>query len=171
MHQGQDTGFESIIYIYPKENISIIVMANRDFSRTGRIINAISEILFDKTPKTYSVSGKYKFTQDYNIGGIHKAKSTWFELKKDTTDIYYADDDDILTTGAILENGEKWLETKEILEYYNTLNKESTYSWRLLGNANLNLGDTLTALSNYKKCLEINPNYEKASIAISKLKN
>ena len=139
-------------------------MANRDFSRTGRIINAISEILFSEGPKPYEVSAKYQFAKDYNIGGIHKAKATWSQLKKDTTDIYYIDDDDILTTGAILENGGKWVETKEILEYYNTLNEESTYSWRLLGNANLNLGDTLTAISNYEQCLVINPNYEKARL-------
>ena len=171
MHQGQDTGFESIVYLYPNENISIVVMANRDFSRTGRIINAISEILFAEWPKTYDVSAKYKFTEIYKKAGIEAAKAAWSQLKIDTTDIYYIDDGDILTTGAILENGGKWKETKEILEYYNTLNKKSTYSWRLLGNAHLNLGDTLTALSNYEKCLEINPNYEKARIAIEKLNN
>ncbi len=171
MHQGQDTGFESIVYLYPSEDISIVVMANRDFSRTGRIINAISEILFDEETKSYDVSAKYKFTEDYKKRGIEEAKATWSKLKKDTTDIYYADDDDILTTGAILENGKKWGKTKEILKYYNTLNEKSTYSLRLLGNAYLNLGDTVTAISNYERCLEINPNYEKARIAIEKLKN
>jgi CubicO group peptidase (beta-lactamase class C family) len=171
MHQGQDTGFESIIYLYPSKDISIVVMANRDFSRTGRIVNAISEILFEGEPKPYEVSAKYKFTEDYKIGGIDKAKATWAKLKNDTTDIYYVDNDDILTTGAILENGAKWEETKEILEFYNTLNEKSTYSWRLLGNANLGLGDTITALTNYEKCLKVNPNYEKAKIAIEKLRN
>jgi len=170
MHQGQDTGFESIVYLYPKENISIVVMANRDFSRTGRIVNAISEILFDKEPKAYDVSAKYKFTDVYKKEGIEKAKLAWSQLKKDTTDIYYVDDGDILTTGAILENQGKWKETKEILEYYNTLNENSTYSWRLLGNANLNQGDTISALFNYEKCLEINPDYEKAKTAIEKIK-
>lgn len=170
MHQGEDTGFESIVYLFPKENISIVVMANRDFSRTGRIINAISEILFEEEPKTYQVSAKYQFAKEYNVGGINKAMATWSRLKKDTTDIYFTDDDDVLTTGAILENGAKWEETKDILQYYNTLNEQSTYAWRLLGNANLNLGDTMTALTNYEKCLEINPNYEKAKIAIEQIK-
>jgi len=171
MHQGEDTGFESIVYLFPKDNISIIVMANRDFSRTGRIINAISEILFEEKPKTYEVSAKYQFAKEYNVGGIDKSISIWSELKKDSTDIYYTDDDDILTTGAILENVGKWQETKDILQYYNSLNGQSTYAWRLLGNANLNLGDTLSALSNYEKCLEINPEYEKAKTAIKELKN
>ncbi len=166
MHTGQDTGFESIIYIYPKDNISIIVMANRDFSRTGRIINAASEILFREELKPYHISAKYKFAEAYKKKGIASAQTLWQNMKKDTTDIYLVDDDDILTTGAILDNGKKWLLTKEILTFYNTLNEKSTYSWRLLGNANLNLGDTTNALSCYHQCLEINPDYEKATRAI-----
>ena len=171
MHTGQDTGFESIIYMYPNDDVSIIVLSNRDFSRTGRIINATSEILFDKELKEYQISAKYKFAETYNNLGIEKAKEVWNTMKMDTTDIYYIDDEDILTTGAILENGKKWSETKEVLEYYNTLNNKSTYSWRLLGNANLNQGDTLSALECYKKCLEINPNYDKAKLAIENIGN
>lgn len=171
MHQGQDTGFESIVYLYPENDVSIVVMANRDFARTGRIINAVSEILFDTVPKTYSVSAKYKFTEAYKTGGIDQAIATWNELEKDTTDIYFSDNDDILTTGAILENGGYWKETKEVLEFYNTIHEQSTYAQRLLGNAFLNLGDTTSTLRHYEKCLEINPNYEKARLAIDQLKN
>ena len=166
MHTGQDTGFEAIIYIYPDDDASIIVMANRDFSRTGRLINAASEILFKQELKSYQISAKYVFAEVYKNQGIEKAKVAWQEIKKDTTDIYFVDDDDILTTGAILENGKRWTETKEVLEYYNTLNKKSTYSWRLLGNANLNLGDTINALICYQQCLKINPDYKKATLAI-----
>ena len=171
MHTGHDTGFESIIYIYPKDDISIIVLSNRDFSRTGRIINAASEILFDKELKKYNISAKYKFAETYSNLGIEKAKEVWSNMKNDTTDIYIVNDEDILTTGAILENGGNWNETKEILEYYNILNNKSTYSWRLLGNANLNRGDTLAALNCYKKCLEINPDYKKAKLAIENIEN
>ena len=169
MHTGQDTGFEAIIYIYPEDDVSIVVMSNRDFSRTGRIINAASEILFDKELKDYKISAKYKFVETYNNYGIQKAKEIWNTMKTDTTDIYFVDDEDILTTGAILENGRKWSETKDILEFYNELDSNSTYSWRLLGNANLNIGDTLTALECYRKCLKINPNYEKAKLEIEKI--
>ncbi len=171
MHQGQDTGFESIVYLYPEENVSIVVLANRDFSRTGRIINAASEVLFGSTLKDYTISAKYKFAEAYKQNGIEQAKLLWAELKTDTTDRYHSYDGDVLRTGSILENAGEWKATKEVLEYYNTLNDRSTYSWRLLGNANPNLGDTLKALSNYKKCLEINPKYVKASLAIEKIQN
>jgi tetratricopeptide (TPR) repeat protein len=144
-------------------------MANRDFSRTGRIINAASEVLFKQELKPYNVSTKYKFADVYNKQGISKAKEIWREMKNDTTDIYSVDDEDILTTGAILENGKRWSETKDVLEFYLTMNEKSTYAWRLLGNANLGLKDTISALSCYNKCLEINPNYEKAKIAIEQI--
>lgn len=169
MHTGQDTGFEAIIYTYPNENISIVVMANRDFSRTGRIINATSEVLFKEELKPYTISAKYQFAKSYKEEGVEKAIAVWQNIKKDTIDIFFSDNEGILTTGAILENGKQWSETKDVLEFYNSLDNESTYAWRLLGNANLKLGDTVAALACYQQCLVINPNYEKATIAIEQV--
>ncbi|MFK7808455.1 MAG: serine hydrolase [Saprospiraceae bacterium] len=171
MHTGFDTGFEAMMYIYPKDDYSIIVMANRDFSRTARIINATSEILFNKEPKSYNLSARYKFAEVYKKDGLEKARELWSEMKKDTTDNYYVDDEDILTTGAILENSKHWKQSKEILEYYLTLDEKSTYAWRLLGNANLNIGDTMTAKSCYQQTLKINPNYEKGRLALEQLED
>ena len=169
MHTGSDTGFETLMYIYPEDDVSIVVMANRDFSRTGRMALAATEILFGSAPKNYEISAKYPFAKTYKTSGIEKARSQWQTLKKDTTDIYFVNDDDILTTGAILENGKKWKETKEVLKYYVTLNNKSTYAWRLLGNAHANLSDTTNALMCYRRALEIDPDYKKATVAIEKL--
>lgn len=169
MHTGEDTGFESIVYIYPEQDISIVVMANRDFSRVGRMINAVSECLFGQTPQDYSVSAKYKFADVYNGHGIDEAKRVFESMRNDTTDMYFVDNDDILSIGAILENGQKWKETKEVLEYFNSLDSNSTYAWRLLGNANLNLQDTVSAISCYEQTLKINPNYEKGKLALDVL--
>lgn len=171
MHTGADTGFESIMYIFPDDNISIVVMANRDFARTGRIINAASEVIFNEKPKDYKVSARYKFSETYKSQGLDKALLLWNEMKTDTTDIYYVNDEDILTVGAILENGKHWKDTKEILSYYTTIDTTSTYAWRLLGNAHLNLQDTINAKKCYEKTLEINPNYEKGKDALMRLKN
>ncbi|MCB0534492.1 MAG: serine hydrolase [Lewinellaceae bacterium] len=174
MHQGNDTGFESILYVYPKDGVSIVIMANRDFSRTGRIINAVSEFLFDQKAKDYSVSAKYPFSIAYKERGKAYATALWSQLKNDTTDIYEVSDEDILTTGAVLENGKNWLAAKEILEFYITLDDKSTYAWRLLGNANLNLGNTEQAKACYEQTLRINPEYEKGKKALedlAKMKN
>lgn len=171
MHTGADTGFESIIYIYPTEDISIVVLANRDFARTGRIINAASEVLFNETPKSYDLSAKYRFAAVYKQAGIEEASKVWFSMKADTTDNYYVDDDDILTTGAILENGKEWKSAKEVLAFYLSLNDASTYAWRLLGNANLGLNDTIAARQCYEQTLVINPNYTKGKLALENLQN
>lgn len=169
MHQGNDTGFESIMYVYPKDSISIVIMANRDFSRTGRIINAVSEILFGQTAKDYSVSAKYPFTDAYKKHGIAYAAELWSQLKKDSTDIYEVDNEDLLTTGAVLENGKNWVAARDILEYYVTLDNNSTYAWRLLGNTYLNLGNREKAKSCYEQTLRINPEYEKGKKALDDL--
>ncbi|MEZ4939545.1 MAG: serine hydrolase [Saprospiraceae bacterium] len=170
MHQGNDTGFESLMYVYPKDSVSVIIMANRDFSRTGRIINAVSEFFFEQKAKDYSVSAKYPFTMAYKEHGIEYASKLWEALKQDTTDIYQVNDEDILTTGAVLENGKNWEAAKEILEYYITLDSNSTYAWRLLGNVYLNLGNRSQAQSCYEKTLLINPEYEKGKKALEDLK-
>ncbi len=169
MHTGSDTGFEAMIYIFPEEEISITVLANRDFSRSGRIINAVAEAIFEAPMKPYTVSAKYPFAKTFRREGIEKAVSHWKQLQTDTTDAYFTDSDDILTCGAILENGKNWSEARDILKYYNIIDSESTYSWRLLGNANLYLGDTLAAIDCYQKTQEINPNYEKGKIALEAL--
>lgn len=171
MHQGNDTGFESIMYVYPKDSISIVIMANRDFSGTGRIINAVSEILFDQKAKDYKVSAKYPFTDAYKKHGIAYASELWSQLKKDSTDIYEVADEDLLTTGAVLENGKNWIAAREILEYYITLDNKSTYAWRLLGNTHLNLGNKEKAKSCYEQTLLINPEYEKGKKALEDLEN
>ena len=90
-------------------------------------------------------------------------------MRKDTTDIYQVNDEDILTTGAVLENGGNWDTAKDILEYYITLDSNSTYAWRLLGNVYLNLGDRSQAKSCYEKTLLINPEYEKGKKALEDL--
>lgn len=171
MHQGSDTGFESIMYVYPNDSVSIVVMANRDFSRTGRIINATSEILFGEQAKEYTVSAKYLFTEAYQKAGIQAATQLWNDLAQDTTDIYYVDNEDVLTTGAVLENGRNWTASKEILEYYLTLDSLSTYAWRLLGNSHLGLGDLESAEACYEQTLRINPDYQQGKDALIKLKH
>lgn len=169
MHLGNDTGFESAMYIYPEDSISIVVMANRDFSRVGRISLAAAEILFGQTPKSYSLSAKFPFAQTYNSQGLEAAKAKWEELRLDTTDIYQHDDEAILTAGAVLENAAEWKKAREMLEFYIELDENSTYAWRLLGNAHLGLGDSTAAISAYQKTQEINPDYEKGKQALKKL--
>lgn len=169
MHTGDSHGFESMIYIYPEDEISIVVLSNRSFSRSGRIINATSEVLFGEQIKSYQVSGIYKYSQAYKSQGPDKANELWMSMKKDTIDNYTIDDYSILTSADILDNGGKYEESKDLLHFFLEQKPNSTFGWRLLGKANLNLGDTTTAITCYKKTLEINPNYTKGRVALEKL--
>ncbi|MEM6337885.1 MAG: tetratricopeptide repeat protein, partial [Bacteroidota bacterium] len=75
----------------------------------------------------------------------------------------------LLASAAILENGAHWKESQDLLEFYLGRNANSTYAWRLLGNARLNLGDTAQAIASYERTLEINPDYEKGRKALEQL--
>ncbi|MEM7163032.1 MAG: serine hydrolase [Bacteroidota bacterium] len=169
MHTGESHGFESMLYIYPEEKISICVLANRSESRTGRIINATSEILFGEKPKDYETSAIYSYSRVYENEGRAKANAHWAELKEDTLDSYYTYDYSLLTSGSILENGGQWNQAQDLLKYYLIENKNSTYAWRLLGNCELALADTTEAIRCFQKTLEINPNYEKGKLALKRL--
>ena len=169
MHLGNNTGFEAFSCIFPDDDISITVMANRDFSRVGRIMNASSEVLFGETPKSYSLSARYPFGKAYRENGIEKAKEVWEMLESDTTDIYYSDVDDILTCGAVYEADKQYDLARPILEYHLTYNDQSTFTGRILGNCNLNMGDTSSAIQNYLTCLDINAEYSKAQNALDEL--
>jgi CubicO group peptidase (beta-lactamase class C family) len=169
MHLGNDTGFEAAIYIYPDDDISIVVLANRDFARTGRMALAAAEILFGAEPKGYTVSAKFPFAESLRTGGVETAITTWERLRQDTTDQYDVDDDDLLTTGAVLENGGRWSASRDVLEYYLSLHDASAYAWRLLGNARLGLGDTTLAITAYENALRVNPSYDRARVALTGL--
>ncbi|MEM1220970.1 MAG: serine hydrolase [Bacteroidota bacterium] len=171
MHTGADTGFEAMIYIYPEEDVSIVVLANRDFARTGRLINAASEILFGQSPKEYQVSARFPFAKTFQRDGMEAARKHWQILEADTTDIYQADSDDLLTAGAVLENGKYWSAANEMLTFYLESNPESTYAWRLLGNTYLGMSDTLQAIDCYRQTLAINPDYEKGQKALLQLES
>jgi len=169
LHTGNDSGFEAQMIIYPEEDVSISVMVNRDYGRSARIANAAAEALFGVEIKDYDVSAIYGFAEKYNSEGIDAARTYWEEMGRDTTDSFYVNNGGLLSAGAVLEVNKNWKEATDLLEYYLTLNEKSTYAWRLLGNASLNLGDTTRAMNCYQKTLEINPNYEKGEIALDKL--
>jgi CubicO group peptidase (beta-lactamase class C family) len=169
MHLGNDTGFEAAMYIYPEEDISIVVMANRDFARTGRIALATAEILFGGAPKSYTLSARYPFAARLRAEGIAAAIEEWEALRSGATQRYTVDDDDLLTMGAVLENGEQWSEARDVLAYYLARSGDAAYPLRLLGNAHLGLGDTLAAVDAYQDALRVNPDYERGRLALEAL--
>lgn len=169
MHLGNDTGFEAAMYIYPEADISIVVMANRDFARTGRIALAAAEILFGSAPKEYTISARYPFAARLRAEGITAAIEEWEALRDDSTHRYTVDDDDLLTMGAVLENGAQWREARDVLAYYLARSGDAAYPLRLLGNAHLGLGDTVAAVKAYQDALRINPAYERGRLALEAL--
>jgi len=170
MHLGEDTGFEAAMYVYPEDSLSITVLANRDFARAGRIALAAAEVLFDGTPAPVTVSAKYRFAEALRTEGLERATATWFEMADDSTAGVTSDVDDLLTTGAVLENGGEWRAARDVLTFYLSLGDPSPYAWRLLGNAHLGLGDTTAAEESYEAALQIDPGYAKAQDALRSLR-
>ena len=166
MHLGNDTGFEAAIYIYPEDDASIVVLANRDFSRTGRLALAAAEILFGGAPKPVVVSARYPFAERMRTLGIAAASQFWDTVQNDSTNRYQVDDDDLLSMGAVLEQAGQWSEAHDVLRLFVSRHDNAPYPWRLLGNAHVGLGDTAAAIAAYERALQIDPTYERGRVAL-----
>lgn len=171
MQLGNDTGFEAAMYIYPADDVSIVVLANRDFSRTGRLALAAAEILFGGEPKPIMTSARYPFAERMRTDGISAATAVWEALSADSTDRYQVDDDDLLSMGAVLENGGRWREARDVLQYFVSRHDNAPYPWRLLGNAHVGLRDTASAIAAYSRALAIDPTYARGRAALEAVRS
>lgn len=160
LHTGASIGFGAQMIMYPEEDISIVVMANRDYSRTARIANAIIEVIKDLEVKTYRVSARFPFGREWETQGYESAKKMWQELLKDTTDNYYANEWEMNLIGHGLIFEKDYEKAKKAFQinietFPNAPNVYDSY-----GDALLAQGDTSEAIKYFYKALEVDPNFD-----------
>ncbi|MCB0644842.1 MAG: beta-lactamase family protein, partial [Phaeodactylibacter sp.] len=117
MHTGETIGFSTQLILYPEEDICIVVLANRAYSRTARIANAAMEIIKDLPVKPYQVSGRFPFMQSWQAEGLDHAKILWKALLQDTTDNYYAGEWELNLIGHALLFTEDYEEAKAAFDF------------------------------------------------------
>ncbi|GLR15756.1 serine hydrolase [Portibacter lacus] len=168
LHTGADIGFESQLIMYPEEDISIAVMANRAYSRTARIANASMEIIKDLEVKSYNVSARFPFAKSYEENGLEAAKIEWKKLFKDTTDIYYANEWEMNIIGHGLIFTGEYEKALEIFNFNIECFPKSGNVYDSYGDALLAKGDTLMAITYFRKAMEVDSTFTEP---ISKLEN
>ncbi|MEO0775326.1 MAG: serine hydrolase [Bacteroidota bacterium] len=159
LHTGADIGFSTQMILYPGEDIGIVVLANRAYSRTARLANAIMEIIADLGVKPYEVSGRFPFCQTWEEQGWESAQAAWRLLLRDTTDQYYANEWELNSIGHGLIFTEEYEKAKTVFAFNIELFPESANTYDSYGDALLAAGDTIGAIGYFQRALEVDPDF------------
>ncbi len=159
LHTGADIGFSTQIILYPEEDISIVVLANRAYSRTARLANAIIEIIKDLGIKPYEVSARFPFCKTWEEQGFDQAKILWQELLQDTSDIYYANEWEMNSIGHGLIFTKEFTKAKAAFHFNIELFPKSANVYDSYGDALLAEGDTTQAIEYFQQALLVNPEF------------
>ena len=167
-HAGRYGGFNTYIKRFSKDKNTIIFLTNSDYKNMSAIGNAIINVLYEKQYNLPKLSVAEAMNKMYLSGGIESAKQLYKSLRNDNDTSYDLSESELNEFGYHLLGLNKSSDAIEILK----LNVEAfPSSWNVydgLGEAYMKHNDTVLAIKNYKKSLELNP---KNSNAASMLKS
>lgn len=170
LHTGADIGFSAQMIMYPEEDVCIVVLANRAYSRTARIANATMEVIKDLGIKDYQVSARFPFGKVWDEKGFDSARELWIELLKDTTDNYYANEGELNSLGHGLLFTEEYDKALQAFALNIEMSPGSPNTYDSYGDGLLAIGDTSKAIKYFKKALAVDPDFPDPGPKLEKLK-
>jgi len=160
-HSGYSEGFGIELIRDLDEENAIIILTNYDLYLWGGVIQNLRRIMEGQDyelPKLQSIAKAFGPT--LLTEGIEIARQQYFELKQNRTSDYNFEVGELNDLGcAMLRYGY----TEEALLVYQFNSEEypelEAIVWHSLGRCYLFLGDTQNALTNFRKALEIDPDF------------
>lgn len=157
-HGGGINGFNTLIARVPSNQSSIILLNNTGRAPLGDMATAIIGILHDKPYTFPKRSLAYSLLNAIEKDGIHAALLYYKEIN--ASDDYYLNENEMNLSGyKLLQSGR----AKEAASVFN-LNIEAFPDafnvYDSYGEALLVLGDTIQAIENYKRSVQLNPGNE-----------
>ncbi len=169
-HHGSSADFEALMYTEPSNDIAIIFLTNNKNFKVFEIKDAIKSILKGtpyKTPKKSIFLILIKKIDDLSVEEIIKFYN---EIKAKQPDDFDFDNESVFNQiGYSLVNKKRLDDAIKIFELNVKMFPKSANVYDSLGEAYFNKGDKKSALINYKKSLEINPNNVGAKKIIDKM--
>jgi CubicO group peptidase (beta-lactamase class C family) len=169
-HDGGFAGFRSYIERQPDQHNTIIFISNVRHSITGQLREGINNILTGKSTVIPKISWANKIIEESDTAGMAQAIAD-YKLIKNTKagSRYYFSESEINTLGYYLLNNKR---VNDAIQFF-TLNIEenpnSSNAFDSLGEAYMIAGNKESAISHYKKSLQLNPLNENARQMIEKL--
>ena len=168
-HAGGIRGGRSFFIRNITKDQVIIMLTNNEltdrhtFTTPMRILNEQSyEIDKKSLPR--------EFAKAYLKNGIHSAIE-FYKLHQNDLNFKPFIDWDFEEIGAEFIEKRDYKSAIKLFKLYTEKYPQDEFSWSLLGDANLHLGDENEALQNYKKSLNLNPENEHAIKMVKKLQS
>jgi len=168
-HGGGDTGYVSYILLVPEEGIGVVLASNYDQTPIEDISLGVLDILLGREPEPIRRPIAQDLFDAYTKAGLDAARRRYAEIAADQAETRVLGDGDLNRLGYGLLRSGRVEQAIEILELNTELFPEVANVWDSLAEASIEAGDTRAAIENYRKALEIDPNFASSRRGLEKL--
>nr|WP_314498709.1 serine hydrolase [uncultured Chryseobacterium sp.] len=158
-------GMRSALFVYPHDDLSIIVLTNLQGSNPEWFIDEIAGFYIPdmKVKNGFGLSKNLKlFRQQLIKSNFQNVESIYKKLKKDNKNFTLAEDE-INSWGYLLSGLDKKNEALQIFKFNTFLFPDSANVYDSYGELLEMLGNRKEAIINYKKSLQMNPSNTNAT--------
>jgi CubicO group peptidase (beta-lactamase class C family) len=158
-YSGGDTGFASNLVLIPDLKIAVIVLSNCNYISIRPLTNAALDVALGLKPGPIDVKRSisyqlYSATQEF---GIETAIAQYHALKKNHPDRYDFGEQELHDLGHYLIKRGKPKEAIRIFQLNAEIYPSSSIAYTGLGDGYLAIGDTVSAIVNFRKAIHLDP--------------
>lgn len=154
-HSGGWVGFRTFIYREIEEDNCFILLTNNSDSYLGEAVKGLKNILHDKAYEVPKIAVSDTLRKVIVNHGLNEGLALYEKMKTAASDDYNFDENQLNRLGYQLMSLEKHNEAIGVLEYNNELFSSSANTFDSVGDAYLASGDTITAIFNFRKAVEL----------------
>lgn len=171
-HGGGDTGYATDLAMLPDQKISVVWMANCDWIGRAPITGAALDTALGLEPQPITMQRSIveAMFSAYQEHGVDAALQRYRSLKKLRPDTYDFGEGQLNGIGTFLLRGGHAKEAIQLLQLNTEEYPSSANARARLAAAYAADGNRESAIANYEKALELNPNLTQAAEALKKLK-
>ncbi len=169
-HGGSDVGYLSSVTLIPKTSQAVIVMSNYSGAPLGQIVRTILDVTLGRDPVPIYKPLQKLLLAVIESRGAEAAVSRYHRLKRGAGQSYDFGENTLVGLGKILLGQKRFDEAKQILELNLEQYPTSWTSLEALGDVLSKQGDTKTALDQYQKAHEMNPDSARLQARINQLR-
>lgn len=168
-HGGGINGFNTIIMRLPESKNLIVLLNNTGGTKLGEMSQKISAILFGKPYKLPPRDISETLFNTVTEKDVQAAIKQYRELKATQKDAYDFSEQQLNTLGYQLLQMKRLKDAIEIFKLNVEMFPKGFNTYDSLGDAYRESGDKDLAIQNYKKSLELNPNFTPTAEKLKKL--
>jgi tetratricopeptide (TPR) repeat protein len=166
-HNGGINGFEACNFMVPEDGIAIIWLDNT--AQDNEVQEGVGAILYGRPAKPPALSIAHTIYPIIVRQGAESAVKRYHELKQQSPDRYDFSEAEVNLLGYHLLQHGRAEAAVQILSLNAESFPQSGNAYDSLGEALLATGDTVKAVANYKRSLELDPSNKNAAQLLQQL--